>query len=126
MSDAATDLRDDADLVMAPGRALQLTDMIDALVRESRAAPLDGAARIRFLTLYQATLIEVASTLSDALLDELWRVQTRGLSDTATFDELRVAMTRLEGWLHDALLGVLTDSTPFALKELEQDVAPDG
>jgi hypothetical protein len=111
MSDAAADERDDAQLVVAPGKALRLTNMIDALVEKTRAAPLDGAARIRFLTLYEATLIEMGSTLSDALLDELWRVQTQDLSDAATFDELRVAMTELEGWLHDVLAGVLSGST---------------
>lgn len=105
----------DGELVVAPGKALRLADMIDALVQEIHAAPLDDEARARFLHLYQSTLIEVGSTLSDALLDELARFQTSTVGDCASCDELRVAMTQLEGWLHGVLLGVLTGSTSFTL-----------
>lgn len=107
----------DSELVVAPGKALRLADMIDALVHEIHAAPLDDEARSRFLYLYQSTLVEVGSTLSDALLEELARVQTTTVDECATCDELRVAMTQLEGWLHGVLLGVLTGSTSFALPE---------
>ena len=106
----------DEELVVAPGKALRLADMIEALVEEVHAAPLDDEARARFLHLYHCTLIEVGSTLSDALLEELARVQTRVVGDQCTFDELRVAMTQLEGWLQGVLIGVLTGSTSFALQ----------
>lgn len=107
----------DDELVVAPGKALRLADMIDALVQEIHAAPLDDEARARFLYLYQSTLIEVGSTLSDVLLDELARFQTSSVDDCASCDELRVAMTQLEGWLHGVLLGVLTGSTSFSLPQ---------
>ena len=109
------------ELVVAPGKALRLADMIDALVKEIHSAPLDEEARTRFLRLYQSTLIEVGSTLSDALLTELARVQTQTIDEFATCDELRVAMTQLEGWLHGVILGVLTGSTSFALEQIEPD-----
>jgi len=119
-------MRDETERVVAPVKALRLTDMIDALVREGRAEPLDGVARTHLLTLYQATLIEVGSILSDALLDELWRMQTRGLSDAATFDELRVAMTQLEDSLQGVLRGVLAGTTSVDVEESEQDIASAG
>lgn len=115
----------DGELVVAPGKALRLADMIDSLVQEIHAAPLDAEARARFLRLYQSTLIEVGSTLSDALLDELARVQTATVDDCATCDELRVAMTQLEGWLHGVLLGVLTGSTSFTLPHETEDSQAD-
>jgi hypothetical protein len=109
----------DGEVVVAPGKALRLADMIDALVQEIHAAPLDEIARARFLELYQSTLVEVGSTLSDELLEELARMQTASINDGATFDELRVAMTQLEGWLHGVLLGVLTGSTSFTIRDDE-------
>jgi hypothetical protein len=104
----------DEEFVVAPGKALRLADMIDAMVNEIHAAPLDDEARSRFLELYQCTLVEVGSTLSDALLAELARVRI-ALDDDATCDEVRVALTQLEGWLHGVILGVMTRSTSFVL-----------
>lgn len=105
----------DREVVVAPGKALRLADMIETLVQEVHAAPIDDEARTRFLRLYRATLVEVGSTLSDALLTELARVQTATIDDCSTCDELRVAMTQLQGWLHGVILGVLTGSTTFEL-----------
>ena len=112
MSDDVT-ARDE--LVVAPGKALRLADMIDTLVKEIHVAPIDEEARIRFIHLYHATLVEVGSTLSDTLLDELARLQTANVNERATCDELRLAMTQMEGWLHGVLLGVLTGRTSLAL-----------
>jgi hypothetical protein len=110
---------DDAEIVVAPGKAVRLADMIDRMVEELHTAALDDDARIRFLALYKATLIEVGSTLSDALLTELARVQTVSVEDCASCDELRVAMTQLAGWLHGVILGVLTGTTVFNVSEGE-------
>ena len=109
----------DTEVVVAPGKALRLADMIDAMVEELHDAPLDDEARDRFLTLYRATLVEVGSTLSDALLTELARVQTMSVDECASCDELRIAMTQLAGWLHGVILGVLTGTTLFTLAEAE-------
>lgn len=112
---------DDDEMVVAPGKALRLADMIDTLVREIHEAPLDEDARLRFLRLYHATLVEVGSTLSDALLDELARLQTANVTDAASCDELRLAMCQVEGWLHGVILGVLTGRTLFALEQGRAD-----
>ena len=104
-------------MVVAPGKALRLADMIEALVKEIHEAPIDEEARVRFLGLYHATLVEVGSTLSDALLEELARLQTANVSDGASCDELRLALTQVEGWLHGVILGVLTGRTLFALPD---------
>lgn len=123
--EAAVDVDDvdEAELVVAPAKALRLADMIDSLLREVRAAPLDEVARVRFLRLYQSTLVEVGSTLSDALLTELARIQTATIDDGASFDELRVAMTQLEGWLHGVILGVLTGATLVEIPATEDPVS---
>ena len=56
-------MTEDAEMAVAPGKALWLADMIDALLKEIDAAPIDEEARVRFLGLYHATLVEVGSTL---------------------------------------------------------------
>ena len=109
------DETEDNEMVVAPGKALRLADMIDVLVKEIHEAPIDEEARIRFLGLYHATLVEVGSTLSDALLEELARLQTANMDEWASCDELRLAMTQIEGWLHGVILGVLTGRTLIAL-----------
>lgn len=109
----------EGEVVVAPGKALRLADMIDTMVDELHRAPLDDEGRVRFLTLYRATLVEVGSTLSDALLTELARMQTASVDECASCDELRVAMTQLAGWLHGVILGVLTGTTLFDLPETE-------
>ena len=72
----------DNEMVVAPGKALRLADMIDVLVKEIHEAPIDEEARIRFLGLYHATLVEVGSTLSDALLEEFARLQTANMGES--------------------------------------------
>jgi len=109
------DVTERDELVVAPGKALRLADMIDTLVKEIHEAPIDEEARVRFIQLYHATLVEVGSTLSDTLLDELARLQTANVNEAATCDELRLAMTQVEGWLHGVLLGVLTGRTSIAV-----------
>jgi hypothetical protein len=111
------DKTEEAEMVVAPGKALRLADMIDALVTELHEAPIDEEARVRFLALYHATLVEVGSTLSDALLEELARLQTMNVGEGASCDELRLALTQVEGWLHGVILGVLTGCTQFALPD---------
>jgi hypothetical protein len=113
------DICEGTELVVAPGKALRLADMIEALVNEIHEAPIDEVARTRFLSLYHATLVEVGSTLSDTLLDELARLQTANVTDGASCDELRLAMTQIEGWLHGVLLGVLTGRTSYTVREVE-------
>ena len=119
MTSNAADVQTEVEIVVAPGKALRLADMIDKMVEELHSSPLDEKARARFLLLYRATLVEVGSTLSDALLTELARMQTMSVDEGATFDELRVAMTQLAGWLHGVILGVLTGTTLFDLAEPE-------
>jgi len=96
------------EILVAPGKAMRLADMIDTMVRELHAAPIDDAARIRLLSAYRSVLVEVGSTLSDALLDELARLQTASLDPSCSIDEARVAMAQLEGWLHGLIEAMVT------------------
>jgi len=107
----------DVEVLVAPGKAMRLADMIDTMVHEVHAAPIDDAARVRLLSLYRAILVEVGSTLSDALLEELARLQTVTTDPSCSIDEVRVAMAQLEGWLHGLIEGMVTGALAFNIVE---------
>lgn len=100
--------------VVAPRKVLRLATMVDAIVEELHAQPLDGASRARIRLMYRDALVEVGSTLSDPLLDELARLQPalRRSSD----DELRIDISLLAGWLRGLRFGLATAEVPYVLK----------
>jgi Bacterial proteasome activator len=92
-----------ADLV-GPAKALRLLGLLSDGLNELHRVTLDDAARGRFVTAYRAALIEVASVVSDALIDELVTLHFRPLDSGATLDELRIAQAQLAGWVNGLLL----------------------
>lgn len=102
--------------VVAPGKVLRLATMVDAIVEELHAQPVDGASRARIRLMYRDALIEVGSTLSDPLLEELARLQPvmRVTSD----DELRIDIAQLAGWLRGLRFGLEAAEVPFELPPL--------
>lgn len=98
--------------VIAPGKLLRLAAMVDAIVEELHAHPDDDTvARIRVM--YGDALIEVGSTLSDPLLEELARLQPT--LRVASDDELRVDIVQLAGWLRGLRFGLAAAEVPFEL-----------
>ncbi len=104
-----------AEVVASPAKAVRLAGAIDALVAEVHAAPLDEAARVRLLRAYHAALVEVGSTVSDALLEELRRLGLTDLDPQSSLALARVAVSQLDGWLHGVLEGMFTGALSFDL-----------
>lgn len=103
--------------VVAPGKVLRLATMIDAIVEELHDRPVDGANRARIQIMYRDALVEIGSTLSDPLLEELARLQpTKGVSSD---DELRIDITLLAGWLRGLRSGLAAAQVPYVLRSLE-------
>jgi hypothetical protein len=73
---------------------------------------LDDAARRRVITTHRATLIEVASTVSDALMDEMVALRFEPLDGGATIDEIKVAEAQLVGWVNGVILAAANVGTP--------------
>lgn len=90
--------------LVAPAKAMRLLRAIGAAVDELDRVDLDDAARHRLIAAHRAALIEVASTVSDALIDELIRLRVEPLDEDASVDELRVAQAQLLGWVNGAVL----------------------
>jgi hypothetical protein len=95
-----------------------LCDGVDELHRIT----VDGAARRGFIAAHRAALVEVASTVSDPLINELVDLRFAPLEPDATVDEIRVAQAQLLGWLNGLILSDERFSTPPDL--LTRDVRP--
>lgn len=106
-----------AEAVVAPAKVLRLTTMMEAIVEELHTEPLDDATRTRVRVMYRDALIEVGSALSDALLDELARLQPD--STLSSDDELRVDIALLSGWLRGLRFGLAAAEVPFTLRNEE-------
>lgn len=91
-----------------PAKLMRIGSMIKGLLEEVRAADLDEAARIRLREIYETSLAELGSSLSDDLLDELKRVTSPFADSTEppSDAELRIAQAQLVGWLEGLFHGI--------------------
>lgn len=100
-----------ADLVLTPAKAIRLSDMMLSLLDELHEATerdvMDDIARARLAAIYGAALVEIGSSVSDPLLDELSTLMTPIVDGASSLDEVRVAMAQLSGWI----LGLLVATT---------------
>jgi len=94
--------------LVAPAKAVRLLRALGAAVDELDSVDLDDGARHRLIAAHRAALVEVASTVSDALIDELIRLRVAPLDEDASVDELRVAQAQLLGWVNGAVLAEAT------------------
>ncbi len=91
------------DLVVQPQRLLRVMWMAQPLLAELHALPdMEPPARRRFRALGRRMLIELGSSLSPPLAEELRRLVELP-PDEPTYDELRVLHAQLVGWLNGLL-----------------------
>jgi hypothetical protein len=114
--------QEDSELVLSPGKVVRLGAMVDAIVEELHDGPVDSAARTRVRDLYRTALIEVGSTLSDPLLDELAHLQPAHHVDSD--DDLRIVVAQLAGWIHGLRDGMASGAVPFMLPAADLPDAP--
>lgn len=87
--------------------------MIKQLLDEVRTTDLDEASRDRLRDIYDLSITELGSALSDDLRDELTRLAMPFGEDELPSDaELRVAKAQLVGWLEGLFHGI--QATLFA------------
>lgn len=108
--------------LVAPDKALRLLCMLWDGLEELHRITVDDAARRGLIAAHRAALVEVASTVSDALIDELVDLRFAPLDPDATVSEIRVAEAQLFGWLNGLILADERFSTPPALTT--KDVRP--
>jgi hypothetical protein len=96
-----------------------LSDGLDELHRVN----LDDTARSRVITTHRAALIEVASTVSDALMDEMVALRFEPLDSEATVDEVKVAEAQLVGWVNGLILAAANSGHPYGCRPQQRHAA---
>ena len=104
-----------SECLVAPAKAIRMLGVLHRTRDELRRADLDDKARHKVVEAHRATLIEVASTVSDALIDEMVALHIEPLAPGATLDQLRVAQAQLLGWVNGLVLAEANIDEPVAI-----------
>lgn len=107
-------------VVLAPGKVVRLSAMVDAIVDELHEECFDPAVRERVRQMYHDALVEVGSTLSDPLLSELAHLQRS--TGAASDDDLRIIVVQLAGWLRGLCNGMAAGDVTIVLPAVEGDL----
>ena len=101
------------EFVSEPAKVMRVGSMIKQLLDEVRTTELDEPSRLRLRAIYDTSITELGSALSDDLRDELGRLAFPFQEDgVPTEIELRVAQAQLVGWLEGLFHGI--QATLFA------------
>jgi hypothetical protein len=99
--------------VAEPAKVMRVGSMIRQLLDEVRSTPLDEPSRERLREIYDRSVTELGSALSDDLREELQRLVFPFHPDEVPTDvELRMAQAQLVGWLEGLFHGI--QATLFA------------
>jgi len=96
------------DLVEQPAKVMRIGRMVQQLLEEVRAAPVDEAGRTRLATVLHTSIQELKDGLAPELDDELDRLIHPFDEATPTESELRIAQAQLVGWLEGLFHGIQT------------------
>ena len=93
--------------VEQPAKVVRVGTMMRQLLEEVKSSPLDEQSRERLKEIYQSSITELGSALSDDLRDELNRLASPfGAEASPSNDELRIAQAQLVGWLEGLIQGI--------------------
>lgn len=99
--------------VTEPAKVMRIGSMVKQLLEEVRSAPLDEASRERLAEIYERSIAELSTSLSDDLQHELHILALPFRDDVVPSEsELRVAQAQLVGWLEGLFHGI--QATLFA------------
>jgi hypothetical protein len=93
--------------VQQPAKVVRVGTMMRQLLEEVKSSPLDDQSRGRLKEIYQSSITELGSALSDDLREELNRLASPFGGETSpSNDELRIAQAQLVGWLEGLIQGI--------------------
>jgi Bacterial proteasome activator len=110
--------------LIAPAKAVRLLGLLSDGLGELDRVSLDEPARSRLAAAHRATLVEVASVVSDPLIEELVALHFQPLDSEATPDEIRVAHAQLAGWVNGLLLAEAYWGTSVAIDDARDGSRP--
>jgi hypothetical protein len=123
---------DEMGTVESPAKVMRIGQMVKQLLDEVRAAPLDEAGRARLKEIYEISVRELATALSDDLAAELDRMSIPFGEGVPSEAELRIAQAQLVGWLEGLFHGIQATlmaqqmAARAQLDELRQRQLPQG
>jgi len=100
------DIDPTAGMIESPAKVMRIGSMVKQLLDEVRAASLDEAGRTRLREIYELSVRELASALSEDLQAELDRMAIPFGEGVPTESELRIAQAQLVGWLEGLFHGI--------------------
>src|ERR1700710_818466 len=96
------------DLVEQPAKVMRIGRMVQQLLEEVKAAPLDEPGRKRLARVLHPSITELKDGLAPELDDELDRLIEPFDEAPPTESELRIAQAQLVGWLEGLFHGIQT------------------
>jgi hypothetical protein len=100
--------RNVTELVEQPAKVMRIGRMVQQLLEEVKAAPLDEPGRQRLAKVLHVSIQELKEGLAPELDDELDRLIEPFEDTTPTESELRIAQAQLVGWLEGLFHGIQT------------------
>jgi hypothetical protein len=93
-------------MVESPAKVMRIGSMVKQLLDEVRSASLDEPGRTRLREIYEQSVRELETALSEDLSQELDRMAIPFGEGVPTESELRVAQAQLVGWLEGLFHGI--------------------
>lgn len=90
-----------------PAKVMRIGTMVKQLLEEVKSAPLDESGREYLADLYERSVTELKTALSEDLAEEIDRI-VLPLDDSSTEPEIRIAHAQLVGWLEGLFHGIQT------------------
>ncbi len=118
--------------ISEPAKVMRIGSMVKVLLDEVRSAPLDEAGRRRLKEIYEQSLAELRTAISDDLASELDRMVSPFSAEAPSEAELRIAQAQLVGWLEGLFHGIQATlvaqqmAARAQLDELRQRTLPPG
>jgi len=110
---SASALENPADAITEPAKVMRIGSMVKQLLDEVRQSALDNASRERLAEIYERSIVELSTALSEELQEELRMLALPFREDvTPSEAEIRVAKAQLVGWLEGLFHGI--QATLFA------------
>lgn len=96
------------DLVEQPAKVMRIGRMVQQLLEEVKAAPVDEPGRKRLAQVVHTSIAELKDGLAPELDEELDRLIQPFEGETPSESELRIAQAQLVGWLEGLFHGIQT------------------
>tara|TARA_Y100000817_G_scaffold311715_1_gene304330 strand:- start:252 stop:767 length:516 start_codon:yes stop_codon:yes gene_type:complete len=113
VSSESNDKDAEGEFIEQPAKVMRVGSMLRQLLDELREVQLDEGSRDRMRDIYETSVKELGSALSQELRDELDRITLPfGTDEIPSEAELRVAQAQLVGWLEGLIQGI--QATLFA------------